>query len=272
MYEVIIEKLIELGNILPGIAGSVSDIGIQKSWLTQKDLEIEDALSEVILKADPGAHIFAEEKHEAVPEARSIWIIDPISNTFNFIHGLPHYSLVISHMYEGVVIFAAIYDPSTKELFTASKAQGAFLNGKPIGVSKREDDLAVLLGGHLSPKSKYRDLTLELSQKLMTLGTLRTFGSFGLHYAYVACGRAEAAVAYTKDTFPEFAGKLLVEEAGGRFTDFSGGALTFKTDTIVASNGLVHERLLEMIKSSTASGSKTNGGFASTGIGETLTT
>jgi myo-inositol-1(or 4)-monophosphatase len=247
MYQKVIEKIVELGDLILPIAGNVADVGEKKSWLTEWDIRIETELTSLI-KSFPGEpSIFAEEISNEYFEAENVWIIDPISNTFNFIYGLPHFAVVLSHLHKGEVIFAVVYDPSTKELFSAEKGKGAFLNGKQIKVSERTAELSILVGPHLTPKSPYREQTLKILDVASLLGTVRTFGSLGVHYAYVACGRVDIAISKNKDTFPEFAGKLLVEEAGGKFTDFNGDKLTVTTHGIVASNGKVHEQVLKSV-------------------------
>jgi len=248
MYQKVINKIVELGDFIMSVAGNVADVGEKKSWLTEWDIKIETELTSLI-KSYPGEHsIFAEEISDSYVEAENVWIIDPISNTFNFIYGLPHYSVVLSHLHNGEVIFAVVYDPSTKELFTAEKGKGSFLNGKQIKVSERTTELSILVGPHLTPKSPYREETLKILMATSLLGTVRTFGSLGVHYAYVACGRIDAAISKNKDTFPEFAGKLLIEEAGGKFTDFSGNPLTVTTHGIIATNKKVHDSFIAINK------------------------
>lgn len=250
MYIQIIDKIKELGNQLPAIAGDITDLGLKKTVVTEWDIKIENEIT-AIIKTFPGEHsVFAEEVNNTYLEAENVWIMDPISNTFNFIHGLPHYSIVLSHLIKGEVIFAVIYDPSTQELFTAEKGEGAYLNGKQIHVSDRDEKLTVLIGPHLNPGNSYRLNIIKIIEELSSFGTLRTFGSVGIHYAYVACGRVDIAITKNSDVFPEFAGKLLVEEAGGRFTDFDNKELALNSTSTVATNGRVHEMILEKIAKS----------------------
>lgn len=248
MYQKIINKIVELGDTLPAIAGQALDVGKSKQWLTEKDIEIETKLADMI-STFPGSHsIYAEEKYDKFVNGENVWVIDPISNTTNFIHGMPHYSIVLSHLYKGEIKFAVVYDPSNKELFTAEKDKGSFLNGKKISVSNRTRDLFFLIDPYLDVNSPYREKTLKVIYSVSEKDTtIRILGSLGVHYAYVACGRADVAISFNKDTFPEFAGRLLVEEAGGKFTDFKGGALHVKTKGIIASNGLIHDQIKDFI-------------------------
>jgi myo-inositol-1(or 4)-monophosphatase len=133
-YEKITNYMIEAGKRIKEKAGQVEDIGIKKQWLTQEDIEIERGFVDLI-KTFEGDHIvFAEEENSDFKEKDNVWIIDPISSTIAFIGGLPHYAIVCSHLHKGKVVFAAVYDPSIDEMFTAIKGQGAFLNGKSINV------------------------------------------------------------------------------------------------------------------------------------------
>jgi len=251
MYEQVIERIKELGKTLPPIAGNIKDIGVKKRELTEKDLEIERSLSELV-STFPGEHsVYAEELHEDYLEAENVWVIDPISNTFNFIHGLPHYSVSLAHVKNGEIIFATVYDPSVDELFTAKKGKGTFLNGSKVKVTDNESDLTILGGSHFTPGKTHRaHVMLKINEEVLfkkELGTLRILGSLAVHYAYVACGRADVAISLNKDTFPEFAGKLLVEESGGRFTDFTGKELDTDTKTVLATNGKVHGTLVDYL-------------------------
>lgn len=156
--------------------------------------------------------------------------------------GLPHFTVVVSHMKEGEVVFAAVYDPSTKELFSAEKGKGTYLNGIKVGIKTRSD-VTILIGGSFE-----RKLFSEKLYDLFRLGTVRVLGSVALHYAYVACGRTTIAYTNNKDTFPEFAGKLLVKEAGGIFTDGAGNPLTHECKGIIASASReVHDRVLKIL-------------------------
>jgi myo-inositol-1(or 4)-monophosphatase len=247
MYPKIIKKILELGKTLPALSGRVNDIGESERWLTETEIEIEIELTKII-ETFAGQHsIYGEDLHGTFVDADNVWVIDSISNTINFLHGMPHYSIVVSHLYKGEVEFAAVYDPSSKELFTAEKGKGAFLNGKKIHVSDRKKELFFLIGPYIVPPHAKK--LLKVIEVMSQDGNImRNLGSLGVHYAYVACGRADVAISFNKDTFPEFAGKLLVEEAGGKFTDFAGGKLDIETRGIIASNGLIHAKVKDIIK------------------------
>lgn len=239
MYEQIINKIREQGDTLPVKAGVIEDIGVKKAWLTEMDITIERELTQLILKLDPKGRVWGEEEHSDIKEGESIWIIDPISHTFNFLHGIPHYAVVISHMIKGKVVFAAMYDPSVKEMFTAFKGKGTFLNNNKVKVKTGEDRGCILY----QPDEHFmsNEDVGKIYSDLYRSHRIKAMGSVGLHYAYVACGRVYGAITINKDTFPEFAGMLMVQEAGGKFTDLKNGELEFDTVGVIASNGQIHD-------------------------------
>ncbi|MES2213272.1 MAG: inositol monophosphatase [Patescibacteria group bacterium] len=247
MYQQIIDKIIKLGDSLPSLAGDIADIGKNKQWLTKKDIEIETELKKLISTFSGNHSVYAEELNDVFVKNENVWIIDPISNTINFIHGLPHYSVVLSHLYQGEVLFSVVYDPSNKELFTAEKGKGTFLNGNSVKVSNRTKDF-IFLGPGLMLPEPLNERALKILSLISTQGSVRILGSLGVHYAYVACGRADVAISFNKDTFPEFAGKLLVEEAGGKFTDFHDKPLTPTTYGVIATSGTtVHNEMRNLL-------------------------
>lgn len=247
-YQTVIDLIVEQGDQLPSLAGKIADIGVKKKWLTEKDIVIEQALTAQIRSLPGEQQVFAEELHSNFQAAENVWIMDPISSTSSFISGLPFYSIVVAHLVAGEVRFGAVYNPSHHELFTAEKGKGAFLNGKRIQVSTR-DDLTVIFPPYVVIGASTYDQIITTTGKLLQAGaTLRNFGSFGLHYAYLACGRVTGVVHYNIDVFPEFAGKLLIEEAGGLLTDFQGRELAINSHGILASTPATREKLLNIVK------------------------
>jgi myo-inositol-1(or 4)-monophosphatase len=244
----VINRVKELGDKLPAVAGQVADIGTKKRWLTEWDLRIETELT-TLIKSLPGEHtIFAEEIHDKYVESENTWIIDPISNTKGFVNSWPHYAVVVSHLYMGELKFAAVYDPSMQEMFTAIKGEGAFLNDKKITVPTRPDHYYFLLSFSRDQQLYSLDKHIDVYSELIRIGSVRNIGALGLHYAYVACGRADCAIAFNKDMFPEFAGKLILEEAGGVMTDFEGNDITPNSRGIIASRKDKHSEFLNLIQ------------------------
>lgn len=250
MYNKIIKLAKESGDKLTRHAGKIEDIGVAKRFLTRLDLEIERQFAKLI-QTFPGNHtVFAEEEHSLYKNSEDVWIIDPISSTINFIRGIPHYAIAVSHQLKGQIVFALVYDPTVKELFMAFKGKGATLNGKKIQVSQRSSDCYLLyeFSSSLLNLKQGIDLLKELSS---IARVKKSFGSMAVHYSYVACGRVDGAVTVNRDTFPEFAGKLLVEEAGGKTSDFQGREIAINTRGVIFSNGLIHQKITDIVKTFT---------------------
>ena len=246
-YQKVIDLVVKCGNELPALSGKIQDIGVSKKYLTEKDIEIEKRLSDLINTFKGKQIVYAEELHDDYKNSENVWIIDPISDTAGFINNWPHYAVVVSHMHNGVLQFGAVYDPSNKELFTAEKGKGAFLNGKQIHVSDRKQDYYFIVAPRVrEPYSKER--MLKLISDLMETGIVKSVGSLGLHYCYVACGRADLAISFNKDTFPEFAGKIIVEEAGGVLIDFEGNELNNDSRGILATRKDLQNQMLKIVK------------------------
>lgn len=140
-YQKIIDFILTSGKRLATRAGNIADIGITKTDLTEEDLAIERGLKNIISSFGNDHVLYAEEENDLFQKTDNIWVIDPISGTESFIRGLPHYSIVLTHLVKHKAVFAAVYDPSVDELFTAYLNKGAFLNGQPIKVSQGCDKI-----------------------------------------------------------------------------------------------------------------------------------
>lgn len=215
-YQKVIDYMLAAGRRIKDKAGQIEDIGVKKQYLTEEDIAIERGFANLISSFDGDHIVFAEEENFDFKEKDNIWVIDPISATSAFIGGLPHYSIVCSHLHENEVVFAAVYDPSVDELFTAYKGKGTYLNGDKINISSRGKKRILL---NLSYEWFGKLEAKKLWNKIYDLNIYRNSNSFAVNYCWVAAGRYDGIIALTKDTFPEFAGKLMIEEAGGNFTN-----------------------------------------------------
>lgn len=153
-------------------------------------------------------------------------------------------------MVEGEIVFALVYDVSMDHLFTAHRGEGAFLNEKRIAVNTDLSSPAILYDS--SPVGNHTmDDNIRILKNLNSLGRVKAFGSMALHYAYAACGKVQAAVSTPQDSFPEFAGSLLVQEAGGVSTDFQGNPLTIETRHVIAACSTeFHQQIMEKLAES----------------------
>jgi len=246
-YEKIIALVKDSGKLLIQQQRESKKVIDAKKWTTEYDQNIENEFARLI-QTFPGDHsLYAEELHVDFVDKPNVWIVDPISYTYKFTHNLPHYAIVVSHIQNGEIKFACIYDHSMNELFTAQKGQGAYLNSLPIHINNDTADICILYDE--VPVGQWTlAQNLRIKEKLWKHGWVQSIGSFGLHYAYVAAGRAQLAVVTNKDTFPEFAGKLLVEEAGGVFTDFNNQPLTTESRGIIAGNNELHAKIQSQLR------------------------
>ncbi|MEL6132716.1 MAG: inositol monophosphatase family protein, partial [Bacteroidota bacterium] len=176
-------------------------------------------------------------------------IIDPIDGTVNFMHGIPHFCISLALQKEGETIMGYIFQPVADEMFVAIKGKGAFLNGKPLSVS-RQDQLktAVLSTGfpYGTPawKKDFLGMVMHIASQIQGI---RRMGSAALDLAYVAAGRLDGFFEYRLNAWDVAAGALIVQEAGGNVTDFSGADNYVFGGELVASNGTIHERLLQTL-------------------------
>lgn len=247
-YSQITELMKTAGDSLVEKAGKVTDIGIKKAWLTEFDISIEKQFVELIDSFEGEHIVYAEEINKDYIEKENVWVIDPISHTFSFIHGLPHYAVVVSHLYKGETIFAAAYDPSVKELFIAEKNKGMLLNGEQVSVNKSNKDLSFIYDMQMPCKKYDKNKRLKIMSELMEIGRSKIIGSACLLYAYVAVGRVHAAIDMNKDNFTCIPGALMVKEASGKVTDFEGNDVNINTVGLVASNGIIHDQILKITK------------------------
>lgn len=179
-----------------------------------------------------------------------LWIVDPIDGTTNFVHGIPICMPSVAATYRGEVMVGVIYDCHRDELFTAIKGRGAFMNGGRITVGKQDliGDAIVAMGSPPAPESLR--MSLKGAEALMpVVRTIRMLGSAAVMLAWVANGRLTCYWEYDLSSWDIAAGALLVTEAGGRFTDLTGHDYSLRTRKICASNGLVHDEVLSVLKS-----------------------
>jgi len=217
--------------------------------VTDVDFEIEDFLRKNVRRLTPDFNIIGEEnfKNEEITE-KYYWLIDPLDGTVNFIHRVPWVSISIALMDEKSPVLGAVYNPLSKECFYAVKNKGAYLNGLPIKVSEKEKIEKALLctsfPGDCKKKGFEKCFLLFKEFNLISQG-VRRFGSAALDLAYVACGRYDGFWEPYLKPWDTAAGMLLVKEAGGLVTDYFGNPYNPFLNTIVASNGLLHQELIK---------------------------
>ena len=220
--------------------------------VTQVDRASERLILERLVMAFPGHAIVAEESApQPSDDTRPCWYVDPLDGTTNFVHGLPHCAVSLAMTVPpGRVDVAVVYDPFKDELFSAMRGEGATLNGRPIRPSAAGLlDEALFVTGF--PYDRRENTAFYLSYFeafLRRCRDLRRFGSAALDLCYVACGRFDGFWEWRLKPWDTAAGWLIVEEAGGRVTDFDGRTYDPWLPRIVATNGALHREALDVLK------------------------
>ncbi|MEM7372657.1 MAG: inositol monophosphatase family protein [Bacteroidota bacterium] len=216
------------------------------------DVSVENMLTEACSRLIPGSGFITEESDDQVSQNEYVWIIDPIDGTTNFTHGVPHFSISLALQKDQKLILGYVYEPVHQEMFRAEKGKGASLNGEPISVSEISSIQSSLIAtGFPYANHPWRKEYVSLIMQVMDKANgLRRMGSAALDLAYVACGRYEAYFEYKINPYDVAAGALLVLEAGGMVTDFTGDQDFLFKRKIVSTNGRIQEQLMALIQES----------------------
>lgn len=214
------------------------------------DKTAEKQLVRNLYKVLPEAGFTTEEETENTKGAVYNWIIDPLDGTTNFIHGVPTYAISIALYEDNQPVIGVVYEINRGEMFYTYKGGAAYLNNKPITVSPRVKLADCLLATgfpyyNFDKQKQYMELFAEMMQKCHGL---RRIGSAAVDLAYVACGRFDAYFEYNLNSWDVAAGAYLVQQAGGEILNFSGGDEFIEKREILATNSLVTEEILGMIK------------------------
>jgi myo-inositol-1(or 4)-monophosphatase len=220
--------------------------------VTNADVEAELVAMKVLKKAEPGFAFLTEETNAQGVRAKGqngLWIVDPLDGTTNFIHRFPMFCVTVALQYKKDVVVGVTYHPILDELYTTIKGRGAFMNGKRMHVSKttKMENALVATGFAYSARNL---LTTEMSsfEKVSRVArAVRRPGSAALDLAYTARGVFDGFWERHLSPWDVAAGSLLVSEAGGRVTDFSGGKFDPHGTEVMASNGKIHKAILKEI-------------------------
>ena len=222
--------------------------------VTVADRTVEKLIRERLGAIFPEHGIYGEEGTRDRMEQEFRWYVDPLDGTTNFAHGFPQFCVsmgleqrpaTLKPDEDGTLVAALIYDPLRDEIFTAERGRGALLNGKPLRVSGIPELAEALVATGFPSRKRHASPNIHFYQEF-TLRShgVRRAGSAALDLAYVAAGRMDAFWEFNLNPWDTAAGILLVEEAGGRVTDFAGRHYRLESREILASNGLIHAELL----------------------------
>jgi myo-inositol-1(or 4)-monophosphatase len=248
------EIVLRAGDIQ--IARQASGFHVEKKGaidlVTEVDLECERVCRQVIAERFPDHDILAEEMSQPGERASSRyrWVFDPVDGTTNYAHGLPIFCSSLALEIDGRAEVGAVYDPSRRELFTAERGVGAFLNGAPLRVSSTETLLDSLLvtGFPYDVHKQTGDLLEMFGAFLGSARAVRRLGSAALDLCYVAAGRFEGFWEQHLNPWDVAAGALIAAEAGGRVTGMDGSPFDPAAAHLVASNGRIHDAMLAVIR------------------------
>jgi myo-inositol-1(or 4)-monophosphatase len=218
--------------------------------VTEVDKHSETKIIAIIRENFPGHSFISEEMGEHIQDSPYQWIIDPIDGTVNFAHGIPICCVSIGLKYKDDLILGSVYNPMMNELFFAEKGKGATLNGKPILVSKKTDFAkACLVTGFPYKWPKTDEHPIKVFERFIMEGLpVRRLGSAAIDLCWVACGRFDGFWEYNLSSWDVAAGYLIVQEAGGRITNFDGDPYSVFDKQTLATNGLIHDDMLMRIK------------------------
>jgi myo-inositol-1(or 4)-monophosphatase len=218
--------------------------------VTEADRQSEEMIVSAILGRYPDHDILAEEKDRSPKGSPYRWIIDPLDGTTNYAHGYPVFCVSIALEVDGIVQHAAVYNPMLEEMFHARRGGGAFLNGRPLRVSRTGDlSKSLLATGFPYDIRENADNNMGyFSAMAQKAQAIRRAGSAALDMAYVAAGRFDGFWELRLMPWDTAAGWLLIEEAGGRVTDLAGAPFVLDAPHILASNGRIHEPMMAAIR------------------------
>lgn len=248
-----IEAVLEAGRIQ--LSYFRSGVRIDKKGaidiVTEADVAVERMFRALIAERFPAHAVVAEEMGQGGAEgATHEWVFDPIDGTTNFAHGIPFFCASLALEVNGVAEVAAIYEPSRRELYTAERGVGAWLNGEPLHVSSTSALIdAVVCTGFPYSIVEEREAPVALFGRFLGVSrAVRRFGSAAIDLAYVAAGRLDGFYETSLNRWDIAAGALLVEEAGGTVSAYGGGAFSAKSGEILASNGTLHAAMQAIIQ------------------------
>ncbi len=231
---------------------NTSDIEIKSrnSLVSYVDKNAEETIIEGLSELLPNSGFIAEEGTSDKKSDIYNWIIDPLDGTTNFLYNVPVYAVSIALQYQDEIVLGVVYEVNRDECFYAWKGGGAFLNQEKIKVSDRKTIKESLFATgfpyyDFERTENYFELLKEIVQGSRGI---RRMGAAAVDLAYVACGRFDAFFEYSLQAWDVAAGTLIVKEAGGQVQDFSGGENWLYGKEIVASNRVINEELMKIVK------------------------
>lgn len=253
-YDLARETVLEAGRLIREKLGTERTIEHKGTvdLVTDADRASEALIAARLRAAFPEHRLFGEEgTRDAVTETSSpyAWVFDPLDGTTNYAHGYPHFAVSLALRWHDTTLVGMIYDPMRDELFAAERGKGATLNGRPMRVSAIDELVKSLLATGFSYNLAEREINAKIFVEFLvkTQGPRRD-GAAALNLAYVACGRLDGFWERPLEPWDMAAGALMVTEAGGVITSYANGRFDPFARECIASNGRLHEAMLEIIQ------------------------
>lgn len=250
----------EAGALIRQRLGAYAQLDTKASardLVTDVDRESERIIARRLLGEFPEHTFLGEEGVSGAvdQDVEYAWIVDPIDGTMNFVHGIPAVTVSIALARRGELVVGVVYDMMRDELFHARRGEGAFLNGEAVRVSPERDFGNSVLASGFSVIDEWRRIDVAaMTTFLERCRNIRLMGSAALHLAYVAAGRLQGFWEHQLNAWDISAGALLVREAGGRVTNTAGAEWSLADRHVAASNGAIHEQMIEVLKGQGAHG------------------
>jgi histidinol-phosphatase len=223
------------------------EVKADKTPVTEADVRSEEAIRDLLTKRFPSFGFFGEETGKSDMNAESVWLVDPIDGTKSFVRECPFFSTQIALMRGGRMVLGVSCAPAYDELAWAERGAGAYLNGKPIRVSKVAAlDAAIVSTGNLKTLAS-SPAWARFGSLIGRISRIRGYGDF-VHYHLLARGALDVVVESDVNILDIAALTVIVEEAGGSFTDLAGAPVGLATTSVLASNGHLHASVLETIR------------------------
>lgn len=246
----IIKTTKKAGNLILKRLGKFQSISYKNkiNLVTDVDKEVENFIIKKLKKITPNIPILAEESSHNLKKDTK-WVVDPIDGTTNFVHRFPFFCTSIALMEENKLKIAVVYDPIRKETFFAETGRGAYLNSQPIKVTKVDKISKALLSTGFSYgfRTEEDDNIQHFIDFLYKAQAVRRAGAAALDLCYVACGRLDGFWELFLSPWDTAAGVLIIEEAGGKTTNFKNEEYSLSYNTIVASNNRIHNNMIKIL-------------------------
>lgn len=214
-----------------------------------QDVGAEEIIIDLLRKKFPRHGFLREEGKNIKPQAEFTWIVDPLDGTTNYARGIELFSVLIGLAHQGKMVLGVTSLPSFRKVYWAQKDQGAYLNQQPISVSKNSDlSKSVILFSRGTKEKSIKWLPQTIKNVSRKTRTLRAFGSQGVNAVFVASGKFEALINHHSKVTDYAAGAIILEEAGGKVTDFSGKRWELKDGEFLGANDEIHSQLLALLR------------------------